>query len=134
LGLDFPNLPYLIDGDFKLTETSAISFYIIERSKKGEQLLGKNLKERAMIMSVCSIIKDLYESINRLIYDPQSNTKKEEVYKEIVSDKMKYLSTFRGKKEWLFDRLTLPDFMLAELSYYIESVFPNEYKNLSFLG
>ena len=24
LGLEFPNLPYLIDGDFKLTETVAI--------------------------------------------------------------------------------------------------------------
>lgn len=32
LGLDFPNLPYLIDGDFKLTESSAIEKYIIERS------------------------------------------------------------------------------------------------------
>ena len=28
LGLDFPNLPYLIDGDFKITETLAIARYI----------------------------------------------------------------------------------------------------------
>ena len=28
LGLDFPNLPYLIDGDIKLTQTLAIMNYI----------------------------------------------------------------------------------------------------------
>ena len=32
--LDFPNLPYLIDGDFNLTETTAIAYYIIGRSDK----------------------------------------------------------------------------------------------------
>jgi len=29
LGLEFPNLPYLIDGEYKLTESSAIARYII---------------------------------------------------------------------------------------------------------
>ena len=34
LGLDFPNLPYLIDGDFKITESNAIHRYIIMKSGK----------------------------------------------------------------------------------------------------
>ena len=38
LGLPFPNLPYLIDGDLKLTETNAIMKYIA--SKYGPELLG----------------------------------------------------------------------------------------------
>lgn len=42
LGLPFPNLPYLIDGDFKVTESRAINSYIIKKSGKKE-LLGKNL-------------------------------------------------------------------------------------------
>ncbi len=28
IGLDFPNLPYLIEGDLKITESSAIERYI----------------------------------------------------------------------------------------------------------
>ena len=43
------------------------------------------------------------------------------------------MGVFRGNKEWLFDRITFPDFLLVELSYYIETVFPSEYKNLKFL-
>jgi glutathione S-transferase len=44
LGLEFPNLPYLIDGDFKLTESAAIARYIILKSGKTE-LLGKNVQD-----------------------------------------------------------------------------------------
>lgn len=40
LGMEFPNLPYLINGDFKLSESTAIAKYIIKKSKK--DLAGKN--------------------------------------------------------------------------------------------
>ena len=48
LGLTFPNLPYLIDGNFKLTESHAIYAYIVNRSDKKE-LLGKTLKDQTLI-------------------------------------------------------------------------------------
>jgi glutathione S-transferase len=38
LGMDFPNLPYFIDGDFKLSETNAIHEYIAQ--KWNPELLG----------------------------------------------------------------------------------------------
>lgn len=44
LGMDFPNLPYLIDGGFKTSESNAIQKYIIMKSGKTE-LLGKDLKD-----------------------------------------------------------------------------------------
>ena len=31
LPMDFPNLPYFIDGDFKLSETNAIHEYIADK-------------------------------------------------------------------------------------------------------
>ena len=44
---DFPNLPYLIDGDVIITESMAIYRYII--NKYSEDLGGKNLKEKAYV-------------------------------------------------------------------------------------
>ena len=40
LGIPFANLPYLIDGDFKLTESKAVTLYICE--KWAPELLGTN--------------------------------------------------------------------------------------------
>ena len=40
LGLDFPNLPHLIDGDFKISETCAIMKYVA--AKWRPELLGAN--------------------------------------------------------------------------------------------
>ncbi len=48
LGFDFPNIPYLIDGDFKLTESAAIAKYIIKRSGKTD-LLGKTLQDEGKV-------------------------------------------------------------------------------------
>ena len=45
LGLDFPNLPYYIDGDFKLTESAAIIKYIA--AKYDDKLLGRTSEEMA---------------------------------------------------------------------------------------
>ena len=40
LGFAFPNLPYFIDGDFKVTESKAVTLYICE--KWAPELLGAN--------------------------------------------------------------------------------------------
>ena len=31
LGLDFPNLPYIIEGDLKITESKAVGHYICDK-------------------------------------------------------------------------------------------------------
>lgn len=56
LGFDFPNLPYLIEGDFKLTESLAVFKYIIERSDNKE-LLGKNSQDAGKVDALIYIIK-----------------------------------------------------------------------------
>lgn len=48
LGMQFPNLPYLIDGDFKFSESAAIYRYIIMQSGRTE-LLGKNAQDKGRV-------------------------------------------------------------------------------------
>ena len=48
LGIEFPNLPYLIDGDYKLTECKAIHSYICDRWCPA--LLGSTPEQRAQII------------------------------------------------------------------------------------
>jgi glutathione S-transferase len=52
LGLDFPNLPYFIDGDFSLTETLPIHKYIADKWKP--ELKGKDPQTRAAISMLSS--------------------------------------------------------------------------------
>jgi len=47
LGLHFPNLPYLIDDDYNITESQAIQRYICSKWKP--ELLGKNAQDNAKV-------------------------------------------------------------------------------------
>ena len=58
MDLDFPNLPYLIDGDFKLTETIAIQMYIAQKWKP--ELLGSTPQEHAKIYSIYLMVHDIF--------------------------------------------------------------------------
>lgn len=57
LGLDFPNLPYFIDSDAKITEHMAIHQYIAD--KWMPELLGRTLEEKAQVDMLAGIIWDL---------------------------------------------------------------------------
>lgn len=60
MDLDFPNLPYFIDGDIRLTEHLAIHKYVAD--KWMPSLLGTNLYERAHVDMLCGVIWDLKKS------------------------------------------------------------------------
>lgn len=132
LGLDFPNLPYLIDGDVKITESTAICNYIIESSSKTE-LLGKNVKERAVVLNLVGVINDIRDKVIAIIFSPEGAALLEKTWKETVSPKLENLAKFKGNKPWLYNYLTIADFILAEVSHYIENVYKEHYQTLTFL-
>ena len=57
LGLDFPNVPYLIHGDLKITESSAITRYVI--NKFGPELAGKTPEEAAHADQLYGVLGDI---------------------------------------------------------------------------
>jgi glutathione S-transferase len=63
-------LPYLIDGDFKLTESSAIAKYIINLSGKTE-LLGKNVHDQGVIDNILGVINDILKEVRGLYFNPK---------------------------------------------------------------
>lgn len=46
---------------------------------------------------------------------------------------MENLAKFKGKNVWLFNYLTVADFLLVEASYYIENIYKEQYQTLKFL-
>ena len=60
MGLDFPNLPYFIDGDIRLTEHMAIHKYVAD--KWMPSLLGCSLYEKAHVDMLAGVIWDLKKS------------------------------------------------------------------------
>lgn len=130
LGLDFPNLPYLIDGDFKLTETAAINRYIILQSGHSE-LLGKTAKDRARVDNLLGVLNDATKDIRGLFWNKNWEAVKAETL-EKARTKLDYIKNFIGDKQWALGYLTIADFEIAEISYYFETVYPEEYLNWSF--
>mmetsp|Transcript_20706 Transcript_20706/g.3349 ORF Transcript_20706/g.3349 Transcript_20706/m.3349 type:complete len:105 (+) Transcript_20706:40-354(+) len=50
LGLQFPNLPYLIDGDVKVTETTAILSYVCQKYRP--EYLGRTPEETRLVWMI----------------------------------------------------------------------------------
>lgn len=67
LGLDFPTLPYLIDENFKLSQSRAIEKYILHRAKRTD-LLGKNSKESAFIDNIYGVLLEIFDKLTSLFY------------------------------------------------------------------
>eukprot|EP00347_Sterkiella_histriomuscorum_P011496 403372233 len=61
LGFDFPNLPYLIDGDLRITESQAILRYVV--NKYGKELLGKTPEDQALADQLYLILTDINYSL-----------------------------------------------------------------------
>lgn len=122
LGLNFPNIPYLIDGDFNLTESFAIHRYIVRRWGKNE-LLGKDIKDNARIESLISLFNEVTGAVKALFWNKDHETAKAAVL-EKVKPKLDLLEKSLNGKEFALGYLTLADFVIAEDSNYVEAVFP----------
>ncbi|XP_012887316.1 PREDICTED: glutathione S-transferase Mu 2 [Dipodomys ordii] len=111
LGLDFPNLPYLIDGAHKITQSNAILRYIARK----HNLCGETEEEKIRVDILENQVWDTRVQLGTICYSPDFEKLKPE-YLEGIPDKMKLFSQFLGKRPWFAgDKITFVDFLAYDI-------------------
>ena len=134
LPMDFPNLPYIFDGNHSQSETIAIMEYLA--SKYCPAMMGKTAEEKGKLAQLRNIITEASNETRMLFYtsgDKAAIVKKaEEKYEKIhkylegktylLGDNISYLDLYLFEDEELLDSLTEGTFM---------DKFPNFYAHMS---
>ncbi|GIY41403.1 glutathione S-transferase Mu 1 [Caerostris darwini] len=130
LGLDFPNLPYYIDGDIKLTQSITIMRYLARKLK-----LEPETEEDSILADLIEQqVADFRSGLVRIAYNPDFEKLKEEYLKNLPNQ-LKAFSEFLGKRQWFAsqDKVTYVDFMTYEALDNHRVLSPeclNDYPNL----
>jgi len=115
LGLEFPNLPYMLDGDLKITQSKAILYYLGRKFN----LMGKTPNEDAVVMMLCEEAHDLRSKLSGFCYGPDGDSQegKKRFVETELSEYLKKFNNFLGKHNTKFavgDQPTIADFQLYE--------------------
>merc|ERR1712054_383694 len=107
LNLDFPNLPYFFDGDFKLTQSMAILRYVARK----HNLLGKTAEEMAKVDMVLDEGQDLYKRFTPMCYNANFENLKADFLLQLPP-RLKRFEDFIGNGCWFVGGITAADFYM----------------------
>jgi len=111
LGLDFPNLPYYIDGDTKLTQSVTIMRYLARKLK----LDAETESERLRVDLIEQQAIDLRSGLVGIAYKEEFEKLKGD-YLKILPLKLQPFADYLGKNNWFAgDKLTYVDFLMYEI-------------------
>ena len=109
LSLSFPNLPYLLHGDVRLTESSAILRYIANQWRP--ELLGKTVSDKAIVDMVYSVVSDIRGAATTHLYV----TGDKNAIKKIALERFEHVVKVLGDKEFIVGNYpTFVDFFIWE--------------------
>ena len=126
LGLPFPNLPYLIDGDIRLTQSNAILRHIAEE----HGMAGSTPAERATVSMLADCAMDLRNAIVRAVYVEQAQYEqaRRNLMTKMVPGMMSRLVKCLDGKDWFASASgsspTFIDFVLYELMDQLRTMEP----------
>ena len=122
LGLDFPNLPYYIEGDVKITQSLAILRYLGRKyglvATEEKSLARQDLAEQQIQDIKTHFIWGFL--LNKTDYEKN----KEIFLRETLPLQMELLSKFLGDNEWLVQNLTYVDFLAYETLDWLRQYSP----------
>ncbi|XP_070575643.1 glutathione S-transferase Mu 1-like [Ptychodera flava] len=129
LGLTFPNVPYLFDGDIKLTETNVIIRYLSSKAN----LLGTSEDERRRADLANEVARDIRTRMGVAAYNPNWEEFKPDLLK-YADEMFQSFSDFLDENEWFAGQnLTYADFVMYELFYQflkVDTSLLDKYRNL----
>ena len=134
LGLSFPNLPYLVDGDFQMTEHIPIHEYIAEKFRP--ELLGRSVEERATVKMLVSVLRGFkWDHIIWGCYGLDSPPKGKEGVLEKLEETLPLFEKYLGMKKFLVgEQITWVDFyfwdMLEWAEWLLEGKMEVQYPSL----
>ncbi|XP_040854567.1 glutathione S-transferase Mu 1 isoform X9 [Ochotona curzoniae] len=111
LGLDIPNLPYLIDGTHRLTQSNAILRYLGCKYN----LCGETEEEKIRVDILENQAMDNRRQLGSICYSPDFEKLKPD-YLKGLPDKLTVYSQFLGKQPWFAGDKGLP-----KIAAYIKS-------------
>ena len=118
LDLDFPNLPYFIDGNLRMTESLAIMRYICK--KHNAELLGKTDFDYAHVEMLAGILREMLFSI---IGTHCFGTGNKDLLLEQANAALVKMVSYLGNKKFLVgDYLTYVDFLFYDFLEMIAKV------------
>ena len=115
IGFDFPNLPYIIDGETKLTESKALMEYVPIRTNR-KDLLGDDDQKFIKVQVAWNAVWDLRVALNELCWTKGNfETEKEDIFANgKAKSLLTHLNGYLENKEWLCGFLSIADFQLFE--------------------
>ena len=106
---DFPNLPYIKDGDTIITESVAVLQYAATKTGN-KDLFGKNDVDAVKITQLYSFITDIFPTFLGLIMNKEFEKVRDETLNEKIAPFLTKLSKNLGEKEYFLGYLTWIDF------------------------
>lgn len=124
LGLDFPNLPYYIDEDVKITQSLAI----LQHIGRKYNLYGDTLQEKATIDMVQQTVNDLRWAAWVVYNAPDFHAIKED-WKKTIPGRLSEMNKFlEGKDYILGSKISYADFLLYESVQWYRTFAPEVFE------
>mmetsp|Transcript_17874 Transcript_17874/g.17848 ORF Transcript_17874/g.17848 Transcript_17874/m.17848 type:complete len:221 (+) Transcript_17874:26-688(+) len=124
VGLEFPNLPYFIDENIKLSESLAIFEYIC--AKYNPSYLGNTLAEKAHVSMLTGVLRDFNVQINYAAYSPDAHTLLPQTLENASRPTMvRFAKYLEGKRFLVGDHPTYVDFYFYETLDKLDAIDPS---------
>lgn len=117
LKTDFPTCPYIIDGDKTITESEALLYYVAFKAERSD-LIGSTPEEQVHLTQIKGFLNDtkkaMYDVVTNKIDDPSKG------FEEKLLPRLKQLANHLGKNEFIVGKISIADFILAEILSFID--------------